>query len=74
MHEITIYHTNAGPVTDQDEAKRAVEGTGIEIVEAGAFEGNWLAELPTEVSEPFEEYGYIEMDTQGFEIRGSWSE
>lgn len=74
MYGICIYHKNAGPVTDQDEAKRAVEGTGIEIVEAGGYEGNWLVKLPTEISEPLEEYGFIEMDTEGFEIRTDWSD
>jgi hypothetical protein len=74
MYQITIYRANDGePVVDIEIAKEAVAGTGIEVEEPTELDGNWLVVLPSELVKPLEDYGYIEMDTNGFEIRGDWS-
>jgi hypothetical protein len=60
-------------VTDLDEAKTAVAGTAITVVEADGIEGMWLAELPKDIADEMRHLGSFELRNGEYAVWGDYS-
>jgi hypothetical protein len=75
VYTINIDHLDSsGPITELDQAREAVAGTEITVIEADGIEGAWLAELPEDLIDEMRSLGSFDLQNGEYAIFGDWSE
>jgi hypothetical protein len=75
VYTINIDHLDSsGPITELDQAREAVAGTEITVIEADGIEGAWLAELPKDLIDEMRSLGSFDLQNGEYAIFGDWSE
>ena len=75
MYTINIDHLDSsGPITELGQAREAVAGTEITVIEADGIEGAWLAELPKDLIDEMRSLGSFDLQNGEYAIFGDWSE
>lgn len=59
-------------VTDLDEAREAVAGTEITVIEPDGIEGMWLAELPKDIDDELRSLGSFDVRNGDYAIWGDY--
>lgn len=68
MYSIAIDKADGTVLAGLAEARNAVRGTGITVVEADGVSGKWLAELPEHLADQLNGVGYFEVNCGGYQI------
>jgi hypothetical protein len=75
VYTINIDHLDSsGPITELGQAREAVAGTEITVIEADGIEGAWLAELPKDLIDEMRSLGSFDLQNGEYAIFGDWSE